>query len=173
MVAERNIKYVVKVLLITRAAQKIHFTVRHPENALFLTGIFVSSSNITRDTFGEAGTPNDVAGTLSLAIPQKGDVFYNEAVFSEPNHYNDDVLLSISSDSLSNMASGIRAKNDYLSTCVPICEAMMEGYYEDLFHLRPSPPPKIKAPVRFGGYKITLYLRYEMKPGEVKEARQT
>lgn len=177
MIAERNIKYVVKVLFITRPLHKLHFTVRHPESALFLTGIFATTSKVSKGAFGDGGTPNDAVGALSLAIPQKGDVFYNEAIFCEPADYNGDILRAISSDSISNMSNGIKTKKDYFRTSVPICEAMMEGFYEDAYYTKPLFPPKLAEPIGIIPlatplkilYKISLYLRYEMKPEEIEE----
>jgi len=164
MEKNRNIKYVVKVIYITKPLQKIHFTVRHPENACYLSGIKVSTNNILGEILKVGQIQNDVTGFLSLAIPQEGDVFYTEEVFSEIPDYAAIVLKELSAMELGGKTP--RKKNDYFNTCVQINEAIMEGYYEDTaFSMVLSPvKPKGEFDIRkINPYKITLYLRYQLK----------
>jgi len=164
MEKNRNIKYVVKVIYITKPLQKIHFTVRHPENACYLSGIKVNTNNILAKIVRDGQIQNDVTGFLSLAIPQEGDVFYTEEVFSEIPDYAALVLNEL--NAIESGGKNPRKKNDYFNTCVQITEAMMEGYYEDAaFGMVLSPvKPKGGFDIRkINFYKITLYLRYQLK----------
>lgn len=163
MEKEHKIKHVVKVLSITKQFQKIHFTLRHPENALYLSGIAVTGTKVYEAGL-EGITRPDSAGFLSLAIPEKGDVFYTEQVKSEKSKFLDFAEQRLALGFLKNAFGFSGKRKTYFDTCVPITEALMEGYYEDtsfvpvIIFLAFSPPP----PPSITPYTITLYLRYVM-----------
>lgn len=152
MKTQTGIKELVKALPITRPGQKIHFTVRHPENALFLTGIAVTGTKILNPDDPRAG---DNTGVLSLAIADEGDVFYTEEIKSERGTAG-------RIQGSFKKTFGFSAKRfEYFDTCKRITDASLEGFYEDTSGLvRESPSEVIPlGPL----YKIILYLRYQMQ----------
>lgn len=157
MKTETGIKELVKALPITRPGQKIHFTVRHPENALFLTGIAVTGTKILNPDDTRAG---DNTGVLSLAIAEEGDVFYTEEIKSERGRAEGRIQGSFKK------RFGFSGKRfEYFDTCKKITDASLEGFYEDAGSGPTGPPHDsdvIVIPLR-PLYKITLYLRYQMK----------
>lgn len=171
MKKETGIKYLVKVLFITKPAQKIHFTVRHPENALFLTGIAVTGTNVLKRGVEGIKLP-DITGVLSLAIPEQGDVFYTQEVKSESGIFLDVVERRIQASFLRKDFGRSGKRYDYFDTCVRITDAAIEGYYEDAANSRgiiigpkliePIGIIPVPAPSRIL-YRITLYLRYQLK----------
>jgi len=161
-----SIRYVVKILYITKGLQKIHFTLKHPENAIYLTGIAVSGTY--GRAYGVIGREEriftDTTGTLSLAIPEKGDVFYTESLKIETGDFSEFVEETIAPNFF-NPRFGFSAKRyEYFTTAVPITGNLMEGYYEDFVV-----PPRGGGFILIDGgdrsvsyYKVTLYLRYQM-----------
>ena len=185
----RHIKYVVKVISITKAAQKIHFTVRHPENATCLSGIAITGTCylrrlINRDMITK--TVNDITGFLSLAIPNKGDVFYSDHIKIETDNFLDKKEQLIGSAFLAKKFEFAGKRAEYFDTDIPITDALMEGYYEDVSAANNttivfnSTPRLDINPVLAtfqqvhnnpeANYKVRLYLRYVMHE---KEATQT
>ena len=176
MKKETGIKYVVKLIYITKPLQKIHFTIRHPENALHITGIAVTgTNNVIRDERLRERNLKKITGAISLAIPEEGDVFYTEEVRTETIDFREFLENKIDWG-IANVLYAYAAKPyDYFDTCIPVKEALLEGYYEDTATVRaeqvselprfgvtpsaaiPIPRPQEKL------YKITLYLRYQMK----------
>jgi len=162
MKKETGIKYVVKVLRITKRGEKIHFTLKHPENALWLNGIALTTSDIRRRGV-EGSLTSDTTGTLSLAIPDKGDVFYSEEVKSETGNFKDFIEQRLRQEFSGKEFSLSGTRREYFTTWIPVTEALLEGFYAE--------NPSAGRPARLAGdllslvefYKVTLYLRYVMK----------
>jgi hypothetical protein len=162
-----DIKYVVKVLQITRGGQKIHFTIRHPENARCLTGVAMTTSNASLRHIDASPKPT-VCGTLALAIADKGDVFYTDGLRIDVNDVRDYVEGIQSGYAFSKGDHGrAGTRMGYFETCIPICSALMEGYYEDTNTRGGGGGGKRLASLgggfETGGYTVTLYLRYQLK----------
>lgn len=174
MKKETGIKYVVKVLSITKRGQKIHFTVKHPENALWLNGIAVTTSNIRPRNF-DGPFPLDITGALSLAIPDKGDVFYTEEIKLETNVFKDFVEQRIRQEMAGKEFSQSGTRREYFTTWIPVSEALMEGFFaESAIAARPARPaiPIGEIPIESPAeefYRVTLYLRYVMKQSQEHE----
>jgi len=173
MKKETGIKYVVRVIYITKPLQKIHFTARHPEEALYLTGIAVTGTNFSRRG-GDAIIFTDTTGIMSLAIPEKGDVFYTQEIKAETGNFSEYAEQRLRQSFINKSFSFSGKRSDYFNTCLPISDASIEGYYEDvssarlafLSLIRPEPIgiPLPRPDRKF--YKVTLYLRYQMKEGK-------
>lgn len=155
-----SIAYAVKVIKIMELGEKTRFQVRHPENSACLTGIAVSCTRMRPQGFEGALLP-DVVGTLALAIPEKGDVFFTQSVKAEQGDFRDFAERKISLDYQSYLF-GFSAKGiGYCDVAIPTAKALLEGYYEDhavedgIIIIGGDPPPE--------RYKLTLYLRYQMK----------
>jgi hypothetical protein len=156
-----SIGYAVKVIKITALGDKIRFNLRHPENAECLTGIAVTCTR-SRPQGLEGALLSDVAGTLALAIPEKGDVFFAESVKAEQGDFRDLTERRINLG-LFNYPFGFSVKRiEYYDVSVPATNTLMEGYYEDsateaglIIIIGDDAPPEL--------YKVTLYLRYQMK----------
>jgi len=194
MEIHQPIKYLVKVIPVVRPGQKTLFRIRHPENALFLSGIAVTGT--FQGVFGDAGGRTDTTGSLSLAIPEQGDVFYTEDIKWDNYKGKDIAERNINQVFIPDVFAYGGGRYEYFETCIPVTEAILEGYYEDnstprygrigigfgglereqeVLYLEGfgavedgvfSPPPIVVGrpdETRFGLYKITLYLRYQMK----------
>jgi len=188
-----HIKYVVKVISITKPLQKTHFTIRHPENASCLSGIAVTNTcfSVVIAPEGRPRISLDNAGFLSLATPNKGDVFYTEDLKIDKGDYRDKTEQLINPSFLLGDTEFSGKRLDYFDTAMPIQDALMEGYYEDIFIQTavvapPSPGlPKTevvvkgtaaasRAPVgRSLTYKVTLYLRYIVNEKEIIPTSET
>lgn len=108
---------------------------------------------------------SDVAGHLTLAIAEKGDVVYTEDVRVDNNDYSE--LLE------KNLIPSIAPKEQYLSgkgkfyfeTLFLITDALLEGYYEDLFFTAPL----LKDETIYSDvvlYQVKIYIRYQTKKTE-------
>lgn len=156
-----KIAYKLKAILIYGLGEKKHFTVRHPENAECLTGIAITCTRMRQRPFWEGLLP-DIAGTLALAIPDKGDVFFSESVKAEKEDFRDltEIRLRLALRATRFGMSGTRM--EYANLSIPVTQAVMEGYYEDSAVeggptvILDSAPPHL--------YQVSLYLRYKMKP---------
>src|ERR1700757_3786122 len=176
-----HIKYVVKVITITKPLQKTHFTIRHPENASCLSGIAVTTNAYAAPLMIRDGAkaPTDNAGFLSLAVPNKGDVFYTEDVKVERDEYRDKIEQLIKPTFITPDFEFSGKKFGYMDTAMPVNDAFMEGYYEDLFFQTGFIGGGIGGPKGEGGgdfipriltgYKVTLYLRYIVNEKEIIE----
>lgn len=155
-----SIRYVVKALPIYEWGKKIHFTLRHPENAECITGIAVTCTRM-RPQGLEGSLLADVAGTLALAIPAKGDVFYTESVKAEKADFREFAEKRTGLGFYSYLYGFSGKGIGYFDVSVPITQPILEGYYEDsaiedgIIIIGGDPPPWI--------YKVHLYLRYKMK----------
>ena len=103
---------------------------------------------------------SDVAGHLTLAIAEKGDVVYTEDVRVDNNDYSE--LLE------KNLIPSFVPKEQYLSgkgkfyfeTLFLITDAVLEGYYEDLFFTAPL----LKEESMYKDtdlYQVKIYIRYQ------------
>ena len=103
---------------------------------------------------------SDVAGHLTLAIAEKGDVVYTEDVRVDNNDYSE--LLE------KNLIPSFVPKEQYLSgkgkfyfeTLFLITDAILEGYYEDLFFTAPL----LKDETMYNTadlYQVKIYIRYQ------------
>lgn len=103
---------------------------------------------------------SDVAGHLTLAIAEKGDVVYTEDVRVDNNDYSE--LLE------KNLILSFVPKEQYLSgkgkfyfeTLFLITDALLEGYYEDLFFTAPL----LKEESMYKDtdlYQVKIYIRYQ------------
>ena len=103
---------------------------------------------------------SDVAGHLTLAIAEKGDVVYTEDVRVDNNDYSE--LLE------KNLIPSFVPKEHYLSgkgkfyfeTLFLITDALLEGYYEDLFFTAPL----LKEESMYKDtdlYQVKNYIRYQ------------
>lgn len=156
-----SIQHEVKVLPIYELGQKIHFTVRHPENAECLTGLAVTCTRMRQQGF-EGSLQPDYAGTLALAIPEKGDVFYTETVKAEKPDFRDFAEKKINLP-FTTYPFGFSGKRiEYFDTVIPATHALLEGYYED--SAVEGGLIIIGGDASLALYKLTLYLRYKMKP---------
>src|SRR6185312_6710456 len=123
MEQELHIKYVVKVISITKSLQKMHFVLRHPENATCLSGIAVTTTCFSDNLLGPEGRPrnkSDNAGFLSLATPNKGDVFYSEDLKVEQGEFRDTTELLINPPFPSGEFEFYGKRYEYLDTAMPI-----------------------------------------------------
>ena len=177
----------VKVISITKAAQKIHFTVRHPENATCLSGIAITATCYVRRLINRdmvTRTVNDMTGFLSLAIPNKGDVFYSDHIKIETDNFLDKTEQLTRSILLGQKFEFAGKRAEYFDTEMPITDALMEGYYEDVssgnntsivFNSTPRLDINLQLPtlqqVRnpVANYKVRLYLRYVMHEKEIPQ----
>lgn len=182
------IKETVKVLYITKPNQKIRFQIRHPENVYSITGIAVTCSLAARRKVkGGAGSN---AGTLHLAIAEKGDVAFTEDVRVDINNYFDFTEQQVSRIGISEGISFEGKRLTYFETNFKITDAIIEGYYEDSFLTRygffintesvfaEAIATRVKGVVIIPGteinpirdnllYKVTVYIRYAtLKPSE-------
>jgi hypothetical protein len=103
---------------------------------------------------------SDVAGHLTLAIAEKGDVVYTEDIRVDNNDYSE--LLE------KNLIPSFVPKEQYLSgkgkfyfeTLFLITDAILEGYYEDLFFTAPL----LKEESMYKDtelYQVKIYIRYQ------------
>jgi hypothetical protein len=120
----------IKTLLIAKPNQKIRFQVRHPENAIRLVGIAVSCNAYTLKEF--ALIKGKTAGHLSLIIAEKGDVAFGEDVTIDNNQYRDITEKRCWFEPMKSL-SKIGKRLSYFETDYTITQAIMEGYYEDVF----------------------------------------
>ena len=104
-------------------------------------------------------TISDIAGNLTLAIAEKGDVVFTEDVSIDNNDYSD-LLEKTLVYSFVPQEEYLSGKGQfYFDTKYLITESMLEGYYEDVFL---GAIKKIK-----GGYlnklpyKVSVYIRYQ------------
>lgn len=192
MEVHQPLKYLVKIIPVVRPGQKTLFRIRHPENALYLSGIAVTGT--FQGIFGDGGGRTDTTGSLSLAIPEEGDVFYTEDIKWDNYKGKDITERNINQAFVPDVFAYGGGRYEYFETHIPITDAIMEGYYEDN-----SIPRYGRIGIGFGGlereqeilflegygavdggvfvpppigdgridvrlfYKITLYLRYQMK----------
>lgn len=126
--------------------------------------ITIGSEVIPKDVgqieVSEKNGVSDVAGHLTLAIAEKGDVVYTEDVRIDNNDYSE--LLE------KNLIPSFVPKEQYLSgkgkfyfeTLFLITDAMLEGYYEDLFFTA----PQLKNETVYNDavlYQVKIYIRYQ------------
>ena len=148
------IKETVKVLYITKPNQKIKFQIRHPENVYAIIGIAVTCSlALSKD---ERGIKANTAGVLNLAIAEKGDVAFSEDLKLDNNNYLDATEKQINSLGTPNGIQYIGKRLHYFETNYRITEALLEGYYEDVFS------QKVNEPIKSNFlYKVSVYIRYQ------------
>lgn len=148
------LKEVVKVLTITKPTQKIRFQIRHPENVYSITGIAVTCSLVS---ILRGGGGSSTAGTLTLAIADKGDVVFNEDVKRDNNDYIDEIEKQINATLFSKELSFSGKRLTYFETQFIITEAVLDGFYEDTFYAnRGDVIPRDTIL-----YKVTIYIRYQ------------
>lgn len=153
-----SIKYTVKVVSISNLGQKVHFTIRHPEDAEMITGIAVTATKLRPS--GRAVFQSDTTGHLSLASPDKGDVFYTESIKAEQFDFRDLTEKRIGLAYVPKQFGFSGKRLEYFNTAIDTSQALLEGYYED---------GSSSGLVIIGGdahrelYRVTLYLRYKMK----------
>jgi hypothetical protein len=126
--------------------------------------ITIGSEVIPKDVgqieVSEKNGVSDVAGHLTLAIAEKGDVVYTEDVRVDNNDYSE--LLE------KNLIPSFVPKEQYLSgkgkfyfeTLFLITDAILEGYYEDLFFTA----PQLKNETVYNDaalYQVKIYIRYQ------------
>lgn len=126
--------------------------------------ITIGSEVIPKDVgqieVSEKNGVSDVAGHLTLAIAEKGDVVYTEDVRADNNDYSE--LLE------KNLILSFVPKEQYLSgkgkfyfeTFFLITDAILEGYYEDLFFTAPL----LKEESMYKDtnlYQVKVYIRYQ------------
>jgi len=161
------IKETVKVITVTKQNQKIHFQLRHPENVSTMIGIAVTASLSTlSDIVPPVPALNDsnMAGHLSLALPQKGDVVFSDDVKIDNNDYAD-IPEKIIYGLQSNIAAS-KKRQYYFETEYKTDRAVLEGYYEDIFAPSLTDENGILKPFL---YKVRIYVRYQVKKTEIKE----
>lgn len=113
------------------------------------TGNFPISNNI-----------KDVAGHLTLAITDKGDVVYTDDVRIDNNDYSELVE--------KNLIPSFVPKEQYLSgkgkfyfeTKFLVTDAILEGYYEDLFFPK-SALSDVSGYSMKNLYQVNVYIRYQ------------
>lgn len=164
------IKETVKLIYITKPNEKIRFQIRHPENVHAIVGIAVTCSMIKLDEKKELG---NIAGYLSLAIPEKGDVVFGEDVKIDTNDYTEPLEQLTRALTSEKSVSFSGKKRTYFNTHYHIKDAILEGYYEDTYL-----PAKRNYQITVGGIKgevigqllpeknesyycIRLYIRYQ------------
>ena len=172
MEKQHNIKYVVKVISVTKGSQKIHFSVRHPENAFFLSGLAVTTNVISMEGLKAGSFPfnqlltvaaNSVfnynaAGKLALAIPNKGDVFYSADIRLGIDNSIEVIDQLTNAVYLSKMFAVSGKRQSYFETHLRIEDTILEGFYED---------QSVAMKAKFlSPYKVTLYLRYQLKTNQ-------
>ncbi len=123
-------KDTIKTILVSKANQKIRFQIRHPENALRIVGIAVTCNAHQQSNLDKI--KGNVAGYLSLAIAEKGDVAFGEDVKIEPIKYCELLENNIFSQ-LSSSFSINGKQQSYFETNYKITHAILEAYYEDVF----------------------------------------
>jgi hypothetical protein len=160
MHSDYPIKETVKVLTVTKQQQKINFQIRHPENVFAIIGIAITCDKISDQA--DPGVPDFVnkgsmAGFLSLAIPQKGDVVFSDDVQIDNNEYADLVEKAVWGLALD--ISGAKKRDYYLKTFIKIDKAVLEGFYEDTYS--PSITSNTGELLSYL-YKIRIYVRYQM-----------
>lgn len=133
MSKRRPIKETVKVLYITKPNQKIRFQIRHPENVYAITGIAVTCTLAAKRRGKMKLTGGSNAGTLHLAIAEKGDVAFTEDVKVDTNNYAESTEEQISVMGISKGISFEGKRLSYFQTHFKITDAIMEGYYWDSF----------------------------------------
>lgn len=150
-------------LSVKKAFQKIHFQIKHPQDAKFLTGIHQTAFYGTAKRLGRIGTE---LGIIKLAIAESGDVAYTDVVKRDTPIYQDlgDRFLRpyTSSQNLNSNFSVYGKRQTFYETYLNITEAIAEGYYEDTYN--PSPNPFIQEinTAFFVPYEVLIYLRYEL-----------
>ena len=171
MSKQRNYKETVSVIYITKPKQKLRFQIKHPENVEAVIGVAVSCTMIKP----KVKTARDIAGLLSISIPQKGDIVFGEAVRIDDNNYLE-VLEAKTFGSFFNKSFWFAGKKlDYFKTYYKVDEAIMESFYEDI-----SLPVKQFFKSIYGGtdniklsnvkplneryyYILRIYLQYKTK----------
>lgn len=137
--------YTIPVML---TEEKLLYVFPLPENAMVINGI-----NVTSDLYADVGVENAAnkcVGSLSLAIPEQGDVFFHEQVKGYHindwlEHYTAPAYFKLFSfmwnDSIGYPPLGIHLTDTTFFT----------AYYEDFANAVGLPPQK---------YNVRIYLHY-------------
>jgi hypothetical protein len=159
--SNRNvIKNTVKVLTIDKPNQKIRFQIRHPENVYAIIGIAVTCSlTNTKMTYAWG----DVAGHLTLAIAEKGDVVFTEDVKKDNNEYFDQIENMVGITYIPYVEHQTGNGKHYFETNYIVTESILEGYYEDLFFPKPVLLSNSNSPTK-DLYQVRVYIRYQTTP---------
>lgn len=149
-------KYLVVPIAVTKALQKIHLQVRHPENAEAITGIAV---NMNFHICSCTSATTSIAH-ISLAIPQQGDVVYNDLLKVIQNDYREQEEKIINSNLPSATFPFSGKKLSYFETYYPIEQAIAEVFFESYYNPPPPTDPESPNPAAF---EVKLYIRYKLK----------
>lgn len=164
------IKETVKVLTITKPNQKIRFQIRHPENVYAIIGIAVTCSLGLSGKDGDMASGQraikNMAGHLTLAIAEKGDVIFTDDVQVDTNNYTDLIEKRIIGSFFPGFYNWSGTGKVYFETNYLVTESILEGYYEDAFFpkltLNDDPPNRAETL-----YQVRVYLRYQtLKEGQ-------
>lgn len=163
------IKETVKVLSITKPNQKIRFQIRHPENVYAVIGIAVTCSLGLSGKDGDMASGQraikNMAGHLTLAIAEKGDVIFTDDVQLDNNNYSDALERKVFGTFIPKFYYLSGRGKPYFETNYLVTESILEGYYEDAFFPKLKPneePPNGKEPF----YQVRVYIRYQTLKGE-------
>jgi hypothetical protein len=180
---QRPIKDKVTVLQITKPNQKIRFQIRHPENMYAIIGIYVTCSltyllnnieigNQARllapENLGNSqSTIGNLAGMLSLAIPEKGDVVFSDDVKIDTNTYADLEEINLFGRQYQKPYHFYGKQTSYFKTHYLISDALLEGYYENVFSasgINPPGSPLQRINPNRSAYQVNIYIRYQTLP---------
>jgi hypothetical protein len=157
MSSRYSIKNTVKILTINKPNQKIRFQIRHPENVYAIIGIAVTCSLPTTKVIFGLG---DVAGVLTLAIAEKGDVVFADDVKIDNNNYSDLLEQQLFTPFfLAEQYQSGKGKH-YFETNYLVTDAMLEGYYEDVIFPK-ALLSAISAYKTADLYNVKIYIRYQ------------
>lgn len=157
----RTIKETVRTIVITKQKQKINFQIRHPENVSEVIGIAITCDKISDPVDPVLGHKGNMAGHVSLSIPQKGDVVYSDDVKIDDNDYADIVEKTVWGLQLN--ISSAKPRDYFFKTSYVIDKAVLEGFYEDFYSPNLTTDTGEVLPFL---YKIRIYLRYKVKETE-------
>ncbi len=154
---ERNfLKYTLTTLPITKVFQRIRFQIRVPENLYAITGI-VATVSLAELAVKKGIDPGHCAGSLSLALPDKGDVVFNDEVRLGHHDFLDFFEKIVQANPAPNFFWFSATRYSYFDTFYKIKDALIEGYYESYFR-----PLAVPEPGRTF-YKLNIYIRYITK----------
>lgn len=136
-------RLIVKRFQITSANQQLLFQIRLPRDSKRIVGV------LTTITATKAFRSRDI-GSLWLATPSMGEVFYTEILSAKQSDYGISILPSIDQsgyDTGSLWVSG--SKIEFSSMNRPVTETIVEGFYSDERTVD-------------GSYTLLIYLKIEL-----------